>query len=271
MPRPDPTALAVAAQAFRKEVRRGQWQGPTSGAVPGALQANLAVMPAAEAAAFEAFCQLNPRPCPLLGRTAPGDPRIAALAEDLDIRTDLPAYRILRDGAPAERVETLTGIWHDDTVALAIGCSFSFESAMMQAGIPVRHITAGRNVAMYVSGIETKPAGPFGGPMVVSMRAIPAARAGELTALCDRFPFAHGAPVHIGAPKEIGIADIARPEFGDQPLIEPGDVLAFWACGVTGQMALRHARLPLAAAHEPGHMLVTDRDASAPGLAAWAA
>ncbi|MEM6946284.1 MAG: putative hydro-lyase [Pseudomonadota bacterium] len=263
--------LAEAAQSFRKEARSGAWTRPTAGVVPGALQANLAVVPGDEAANFERYCQLNPRPCPLLGRTAPGDGAIPTLGHNLDIRHDLPAYRVLRDGAPAECVETLDAIWRQDMVAFAIGCSFSFEAAMEAAGIPVRHWIGGRNVAMYISGIETKPAGPFGGPMVVSMRAVPADRARELHALCAGFPFAHGAPIHIGAPEEIGIADVAAPDFGDMPEIAEGDVLAFWACGVTAQMALRHARLPLAATHEPGHMLVTDLDAAAPGLAAWQA
>ncbi|MEO1532004.1 MAG: putative hydro-lyase [Pseudomonadota bacterium] len=266
-----PDEIAADAQSFRRSVRRGDWTGPTTGVAHGALQANLAVLPASHAAAFEAYCQMNPRPCPLLGRTKPGGREISELARDLDITRDVPAYRVLRDGEPAERIDTLESIWTDDTVVFAIGCSFSFEAAMENAGIPVRHWQRQANVPMYVSNIDTRPSGPFGGKMVVSMRGVPAARASELHALCAQFPFAHGAPVHIGDPAEIGIADTATPDFGDAPHVEPGDVLAFWACGVTAQMALRHARLPLAAAHEPGHMLVTDLDASAPGLAAWAA
>ncbi|MEM7500215.1 MAG: putative hydro-lyase [Pseudomonadota bacterium] len=263
--------IAADAQSFRSRVRSGEWTGPTSGAAHGALQANLAIMPAAHAPAFERYCQLNPRPCPMLGRTEPGSVAMPELAEGLDIRRDVPAYRVLRNGKPAERLETLTPIWSDDTVVFAIGCSFSFEAAMEDAGIPVRHWLKKANVPMYISGIDTKPSGPFGGKMVVSMRGVPADRADELHALCARYPFAHGAPVHIGDPAEIGIMDIEHPDFGDDPYLEEGDVLAFWACGVTAQMALRHARLPLAAAHEPGHMLVTDLDAAAPGLAAWQA
>ncbi|MEL6767833.1 MAG: putative hydro-lyase [Pseudomonadota bacterium] len=266
-----PDQIATDAQSFRRHVRSGDWTGPTTGVAHGALQANLAVMPAAYAPAFEAYCQLNARPCPMLGRTEPGGRAIPELARDLDIARDVPAYRVLRDGEPAERVETLESIWGDDTVVFAIGCSFSFEAAMEDAGIPVRHWQRQANVPMFISNIDTKSSGPFGGKMVVSMRGVPADRAPELHALCARYPFAHGAPVQIGDPAEIGITDIAKPDFGDDPYIEEGDVLAFWACGVTAQMALRHARLPLAAAHEPGHMLVTDLDASAPGLAAWAA
>ncbi|MEO0428179.1 MAG: putative hydro-lyase [Pseudomonadota bacterium] len=266
-----PDEIATDARSFRKRVRSGEWKGPTTGAAHGALQANLAVMPASHAEAFETFCHLNPRPCPLLGRTAPGRREIPELAHDLDIARDVPAYRVLRHGAPAEKLDTLEPIWADQTVVFAIGCSFSFEAAMEGAGIPVRHWQRRANVPMYLSNIDTKPSGPFGGKMVVSMRGVPADRASELQALCSRFPFAHGAPVHIGDPAEIGITDIAKPDFGDDPYVEEGDVLAFWACGVTAQIALRHARLTLAAAHEPGHMLVTDLDASAPGLAAWAA
>lgn len=264
-------ALAAEAVAFRAEVRSGAWTTPTAGAVPGALQANLAVMPAAEAAAFETFCRLNPRPCPMLARTLPGEVALPSLGADIDVARDLPAYRLLRDGRPAERVASLAPYWADDTVAFAIGCSFSFEAAMARAGLALRHLAHGRNVAMYLSDIETVPVAPFGGRMVVSMRPIPEAQVEAVVALSARFPFAHGAPVHAGDPAAIGIRDLSAPDFGDPPASEPGDVPVFWACGVTAQMALREARLPFAAAHEPGHMLVTDLDAADPGLADWRA
>ncbi|MEO0761257.1 MAG: DUF1445 domain-containing protein, partial [Pseudomonadota bacterium] len=206
-----------------------------------------------------------------LGRTAPGGVAIPSLAGDLDIARDLPAYRLIRDGRPAERVTSLAGHWRADTVAFAIGCSFSFEDAMARAGLRLAHIEAGRNVPMYVSSIETTAVAPFGGPMVVSMRPVAEADLEAVHAISARFPFAHGAPVHAGDPAAIGIADLDRPDFGDPPDARPGEVPVFWACGVTAQMALRHARLPVAATHDPGHMLVTDLDAAAPGLADWQA
>lgn len=264
-------SLADAATAFRLRVRAGGWTRPTANVVNGALQANLAVVPAAHAADLAAFCRLNARPCPLLAQSAPGDPRLPTLGADLSVATDLPAYRVIRDGAPAERVGDLTALWQDDWTAFAIGCSFSFELAMLEAGLPLRHHTGGRNVPMYVTDRQTVASGPFGGPMVVSMRPLPPQAVETVAALCARFPFAHGAPVHVGDPAALGIADLGAPDFGDPPAGEPGDVPAFWACGVTLQMALRNARLPLCITHEPGHMLVTDRDAAAPGLEAWRA
>ncbi len=256
--------LPERAAAFRRRVRSGRCTTPTSGMVPGALQANLTILPAADADAFAEFCRLNPRPCPLLAMGAPGSRALPDLAADLDLATDVPAYRVLRDGEMAECLPTLAPLWRDDFVAFALGCSFSFEQAMEEAGIPVRHARLGKNVAMYVSNLTTTPNPPFHGPMVVSMRPIPADRATDVIDLCHRFPQAHGAPIHIGAPEDLGIRDILRPDFGDPPDVEAGEVCAFWACGVTAQIVLCQARLPLAITHEPGHMLITDLDASRP-------
>lgn len=251
---------------LRRRVREGAFRAPTTGHAPGWLQGNLAVLPKALADDFLAFCVRNPKPCPLLGVGEPGDPRLPALGADLDIRTDVPGYRVFRGGAPFERAPHLREVWRKDLVAFVIGCSFSFEESLARARIPVRHSAAGRNVPMYVTGIETRRAGPFGGPMVVSMRAFSPADAIRAIVLSDRQPLAHGAPVHIGDPAAIGIRDLAAPEFGDPPILEPGDVPVFWACGVTPQVAIREAAPDLAITHEPGHMLVTDRPAEAAGI-----
>ena len=264
----DPLGGQIASQAtaFRKKIRSGEWTGQTAGAVPGALQANLAVVPGEMADAFNRFCRSNPRPCPLLARTDAGERALPVLGHDLDVTRDAPAYRIFRHGERAERVETLADIWRDDFVAFALGCSFSFEDAMEQAGIPVRHARLGKNTAMYITSIQTVPSGPFGGPMVVSMRPTRPEMVERVRELCAAFPLAHGAPIHVGDPATIGIADVHRPDFGDTPDIYEGEVCAFWACGVTPQLALQEARLEIAAAHEPGHMLVTDLDAASPSL-----
>jgi len=265
-PNPLDGRLARQAIEFRAKVRSGQWTGQTAGAVPGALQANLVIVPGRSAEAFSGFCAANPKPCPVLAKTDAGVRTLPALGHDLDVTRDAPAYRIFRNGERAKRVETLADIWREDFVAFALGCSFSFEDAMETAGIPVRHVRNGKNTAMYITSIQTVPSGPFGGPMVVSMRPIRPERAESVRELCSAFPLAHGAPIHIGNPAAIGIADIQAPDFGDAPDIYDSEVCAFWACGVTPQLALQQARLEIAATHEPGHMLVTDVDAASPSL-----
>lgn len=243
---------------WRHRARSGAHRTHTAGAAAGFLQGNLAIVPAPAAPDFLLYCHRNPKPCPLIGVSGPGDPRLPRLGTDLDLRTDLPAYRAFRDGGPGERLEDLSGIWRDDLVAFVLGCSFSFEDALVAADIPVRHIEAGTNVAMYRTAIETRAAGPFAGPLVVTLRAFRPADAIRAIVLSERFRLAHGAPVHIGDPAAIGIPDLAAPDFGDPPVIEAGDVLVYWACGVTPQLALRDAGLDLVVTHEPGHMLVTD-------------
>ncbi|WP_366465310.1 putative hydro-lyase [Paracoccus methylarcula] len=220
---------------LRAEIRAGRFEGPTAGQGGDALQANLVILGAEDAIDFLRFCQMNPRPCPVLAVGEAGDPGLPLLGRGIDLRHDLPRYRVWRDGELAGEPTDIAALWRDDMVAFALGCSFSFEDALCQAGIPVRHQQAGRNVAMYRTDIATRPAGRFSGPLVVSMRAMPAADAIEAVKICDRFPLAHGAPVHLGDPAQIGIADIMRPDYGDAPIIEPGDIPVFWACGVTPQ------------------------------------
>lgn len=255
---------ALAPDALRRVIRQNRFNGPTAGCAPGRLQGNLAILPEALASDFLRFCQQNPKPCPLIGVSEPGNPCIPSLGCDLDIRTDLGGYRVFRgDAERHESVRDLSTVWRDDLVTFVLGCSFSFEDAILRAGIPIAHIAQDRNVPMYVTNRETTTCGSFGGPVVVSMRAFRAEDAIQAVLLSDRYRLAHGAPVHLGDPSEIGIADLSNPDFGDAPTLRPGDVPVFWACGVTPQMAIRRARPDLAITHEPGHMLVTDLSADA--------
>ena len=248
-----------AALLARLAVRRGEHRGPTAGLAPGHVQANLAIVPADVAPAFERFCRSNPVPCPLLAVSKPGDHRFPELGADLDLRTDFPRYRVYRHGLMVEEPGDLMSLWRDDLVAFAIGCSFSFEEALLAAGLPVRHIERGCNVPMYVTDRECVAVPPFAGRMVVSMRPMTPAQAERAAAVTGRYAAVHGAPVHIGDPAALGIRDLSLPEFGDAVPLAPGEVPVFWACGVTPQVALAAARLPFAIAHSPGHMLVTDR------------
>jgi len=249
-----PTGLAA-----RPAIRRRDHIGPTSGIAPGFVQANLAILPQSMADDFLRFCQLNPKPCPLIGVAAPGDWRIPELAEDLDIRTDLPRYRVWRDGGLVEEPTDLLRWWRDDLVTFAIGCSFSFEQALLEAGIEVRHISCNCNVPMYRTSIATVPAGRFHGPLVVSMRPLKPTDAIRAIEITSRYPLVHGAPVHIGKPELIGIADLAAPDYGDAVPIGDDEIPVFWACGVTPQSVIAVARPEFCITHYPGAMLVTDR------------
>ena len=250
-------SFSTGAQV-RQAARSGALDAPTAGLAQGFQQGNIVILPAALADDFLRFCVRNPKPAPLLGVSEPGDPSLPTVGRDIDIRRDVPRYRIFRNGEHTDTITDLDGVWRDDFVTFVLGCSFSFETALVRDDIPVRHIEAGRNVPMYVTDIETRSAGPFGGPMVVSMRPFAPKDAIRAVILSSRLPEAHGAPVHLGDPAAIGIADLARPDFGDAPDIRPGDVPLFWACGVTPQSAIRRARPQIAIVHEPGHMLVTD-------------
>ena len=243
---------------LRRAIRARKFTSHTAGQCPGYAQGNLAILPRDYAAEFLRFAQLNPRPCPILGMSEPGDPRIPQVAEDLDIRTDISQYVVFRNGEPVGDVDDLMEVWRDDLVAFIIGCSFSFEEALKEDGIPVRYVERGHNVSMYRTNVPTAEAGRFGGPLVVSMRPMKPAQAIRAIQITSRFPNVHGAPVHFGDPAAIGIRDIARPDFGDPTEILPGEVPVFWACGVTPQSAIRKAKPPLAIAHKPGCMLVTD-------------
>lgn len=254
-------------QEARLPIREGKWTGPTAGLALGYTQANLVILPKEWAFEFLLFCQRNPKPCPVLDVTDVGSPHPVRVAPGADLRTDLPKYRIYRYGKLDAEVTQITHFWQDDMVAFLLGCSYTFEAALLAAGIPVRHIEEERNVPMYITSIECTPAGHFRGPMVVTMRPIPSRQVVEAVEVTARFPKAHGAPVHIGDPAAIGVEDLARPDFGDAVTIKEGEVPLFWACGVTPQVAAREARPELMITHAPGHMFITDvRDEE---LARW--
>lgn len=244
--------------AIRARIRRGEHPGNTSGLAPGFVQCNLVILPDAHAHDFLRFCQANPRPCPVVAMNAtPGDPGLPALG-DIDIRHDIPRYRVFENGTAGDDVDSIADLWRDDLVVFALGCSFSFEEALLADGLEVRNVSEGVNVPMYRTNIPCQPAGPFAGNLVVSMRPFAAADAIRAIQICTRFPAVHGAPVHLGQPGEIGIRDLASPDFGDAVSIRDGEMPLFWACGVTPQVALENARLPFAITHSPGCMLVTD-------------
>lgn len=248
---------------FRQAVRSGKFRGPTAGYCGDFAQANLAIIPAAHAHDFLRFCQSNPKACPLLAVGEPGQWHVPALGREVDIRNDVPGYNVYRDGKFAGEVRSLAELWENDFVVFAIGCSFSFEDMLAKEGIGLRHVEEGRNVPMYRTNIPNQRAGKFGGELVVSMRPMRGADAIRAIQITSRFPGVHGAPVHIGDPAELGIADLSKPEFGDAVTIRDGELPVYWACGVTPQTALMSARLPLAIAHKPGYMLMTDiRNAS---------
>ncbi len=243
---------------IRTDIRAGRITGVTTGRGSGFVQANLAVLPKEQAYDFLLFCQRNPRPCPLLEVTDAGSADPVGMAPGADLRTDIPRYRIYRDGALAEEVTDVTPYWRDDLVAFLLGCSFTFEWALLEAGIPLRHINRGQNVAMWRTSIECRPAGIFHGPMVVSMRPIPASMVAAAVTASARFPSAHGAPIHVGDPAAIGIKDITRPDWGDAQEMERGDVPVFWACGVTPQAVALASKPAFMITHSPGHMFLTD-------------
>ena len=242
----------------RLAIRRRRHTGHTAGLAPGHVQGNLCILPREYAEEFREFCERNPKPCPLIGMSAPGDPRIPALGADLDIRTDVPKYRVYEHGVLREEVPDLKALWRDDLVSFVLGCSFSFEEALIQAGLHLRYVDEGRNVPMYRTSVDTTPAGRFRGKLVVSMRPFKAADAIRAIEITSRYPRVHGSPVHIGFPEKIGISDLGRPWAGDPTEVKDDELPLFWACGVTPQSVVLDAKPSLCITHAPGHMLVTD-------------
>lgn len=245
-------------RAERLRIRLGTFTGPTSGVAPGNVQANLVILPRALANDFLRFAQANPKPCPVLAVSEPGEPTFPTLGRELDIRTDLPRYRVWKHGELVEEPTDIKDVWRDDLVSFAIGCSFSFEEALIEDGIEVRHIACDRNVPMYRTSIPCVPAGVFHGPLVVSMRPLRPADAIRAVQITSRFPSVHGAPVHLGMPESIGIRDIAKPDYGDAVPIRPDELPVFWACGVTPQAAIAAVKPEFCITHAPGSMLITD-------------
>lgn len=250
--------INASAVEVRAAIRTGSYDGHTAGLAAGKLQCNLAILPERFALDFLRFCQRNPKPCPLVGVGDTGDPTLPTLGGDIDIRTDVARYRVFRNGTLSEEVTDITDVWDDDLVTVALGCSFTFENALLRNGIPVRHVETGRNVPMFRSNIDLVPAGRFGGQMVVTMRPIPENQVEQAREISRRFPQAHGAPIAVGDPAQIGISDLSRPDWGDAVDVKSGEVPVYWACGVTPQNVLLDAGLSICITHSPGHMLIAD-------------
>jgi uncharacterized protein YcsI (UPF0317 family) len=248
----------ISAADVRAAARRGQWRGTTGGHCLAYQQANLVILPQEAAVEFAAFCTRNPTPCPLLEITPPGDPEPAHAAPGADLRTDLPGYRVYRKGTLAEQRCDIRDLWRDDLVAFLLGCSLTFEHALIEAGVSLRNVERDTMIPIFVSNLACVPAGRFHGPMVVTMRPIPAAQVDRVFALSARYPHAHGAPVHVGDPGAIGITDLGRPDYGEPVPIEAQENPVFWGCGVTPQAVAEKAHVDLMIPHEPGQMFVTD-------------
>ncbi len=254
----DVSSLPATPREIRELIRGGAIARNTAGMAPGHVQANLAILPRDLAFDFLLFCQRNPKPCPLIEVVEAGQTEPRETAPGADLRSDTPKYRVYRHGEMTEETADVSEYWRDDLVSFLLGCSFSFESAMERAGVPLRHIEAGTNVSMFVTDIETAPAGAFSGPMVVSMRPIPRDQVVRTVQVTSRFPGVHGAPVHVGDPAAIGIRDVGAPDLGDPVEIRDGEVPVFWACGVTPQAVAMRSKPPLMITHSPGHMFITD-------------
>lgn len=249
---------AKKALPVRTQIRSGAWHSHTSGLASDHVQGNVVILPEVLATDFLRYCQRNPKPCPLLAVSEPGNPLLPGLGDDVNISTDLPRYRVWHHGTVVDEPTDISKLWRNDLVTFVLGCSFSFEQALLEAGLPLRHIQQGRNVAMYRTNIQTQPAGVFSGPMVVSMRPMKAAAAIRAVQVTSRFPNVHGAPVHLGDPALIGISDLGAPDYGDAVEVMADEIPVFWACGVTPQAALAHARPAFCITHAPGAMLITD-------------
>jgi uncharacterized protein YcsI (UPF0317 family) len=247
----------------RLDIRAGKHRGNTVGLAPGHVQGNVCILPSEYAEEFRLFCERNPKPCPLLAMSKPGDPMLPSLGHDLDIRTDVPRYRVFRDGKQAEDVTDLRALWRDDLVTFVLGCSFSFEQALMEAGLRLRYVDEGKNVPMFRTNVDTVPAGRFRGKLVVSMRPFKPAEAIRAVEITSRYPRVHGSPVHLGRPDLIGIADLGKPWAGDPTEVRADELPVFWACGITPQSVVLDAKPSLCITHAPGHMLVTDLENSA--------
>lgn len=248
---------------LRAAIRSGAFSGHTAGLAPGKLQCNIAILPEAYALDFLRFCLRNPKPCPIVGIGETGDPALPTLGPDIDICNDLPRYRLYQDGQFAGEVTDISAHWRKDMVTVALGCSFTFERALMAAGIPMRHVEQNLTVPMYRTSLPLVRGNMFGGTMVVSMRPLRGGDVPRAVEICAKYPHAHGAPVHVGDPAAIGVTDLDMPDWGQAVHMRPDEVPVFWACGVTSQNALLSAGIPLVITHAPGHMLISDIDEDA--------
>ena len=243
---------------IRSLIRKGKWDKPTAGLAMGYAQANLVILPQKYAFDFLLFCQRNPKPCPLLEVLEPGKYHTEYLSSDADIRTDIPLYNVYRKGKLDRTVKDIKIFWKPNFVSFLLGCSFSFEEAMLRGKIPIRYIEENKNVSMYITSIPCKPAGVFHGPLVVTMRPIPSDKVSRAVQITSRYAWVHGAPIHVGDPSAIGIEDLRKPDFGDPVTIKKGEVPIFWACGVTPQAVVMKVKPELCITHAPGHMFISD-------------
>jgi uncharacterized protein YcsI (UPF0317 family) len=243
---------------IRTLIRKGKWDKPTAGLAMGYAQANLVILPQKHAFDFLLFCQRNPKPCPLLEVLEPGKFRTEFLSSDAEIRTDIPRYNIYRKGKLETTVTEIKSLWKRDFVTFLLGCSFSFEEALLRSKIPIRHIEENKNVPMFITNISCKPAGTFHGPLVVTMRPVPPDKVTRAVQITARYASVHGAPIHIGDPSKIGIKNMSKPDFGDPVTIKKGEIPVFWACGVTPQAVVMRAKPEFCITHTPGHMFISD-------------
>ncbi|MBT8153421.1 putative hydro-lyase [Epibacterium ulvae] len=253
-------AQELSLHALRDALRFDSYTGHTAGLCAGRLQCNLVILPNSYAADFRNFCDRNPKACPLVAVSEPGQPYLPSLDSDVDLRRDVPLFHLYRNGQFDLKLFNIETLWQEDLTAFAIGCSFSFERALLAAGIPLRHHALQRNVPMFQTTVHCVPSGAFSGPVVVSMRPVREEDLAQVVRICEAYPHAHGAPFHIGDPKEIGISDISAPDWGDATPIKDGEVPVFWGCGVTTQVALATAAPELAITHAPGAMLILNTD-----------
>jgi uncharacterized protein YcsI (UPF0317 family) len=251
--------MISAPRELRHAIRNSQYRGLTTGLAPGYVQANLAIIPASVAENFISFCKANAQACPVLGVREPGDPSLPALGAAIDVRADLPAYRVYRNGQYVDTPTNISSIWQPDHVAIAIGCWFSMEDALMRAGVRLRHVELGIQGPLFRANRQTAAVGPFGGPLVVSIRPFASKDVPIVKQVTGRFPRVHGEPIHQGPAAALGIADITKPDFGEAMDILPGEVPLYWGCGLTALAALEISKIPLFITHAPGAMLVTDR------------
>jgi uncharacterized protein YcsI (UPF0317 family) len=246
------------SRLFREHVRKGEWRKSTVSVCPGFVQANVVILPKEFALDFTIFCLRNPQPCPILEILEAGDFRVYDLASDADIRTDVPMYRIFEKGEMVAEKDNIKEHWSPDLVTFLIGCSYTFEEALVRGGVPVRNYLEGKDPGVYVSSIMCRPAGIFSGPMMVTVRPIPPEQVSRAVQITSRFPRTHGAPLHIGDGTSIGIADLDKIDFGEVPEREEGEIPVFWGCGITPQMVALHSKVPFMITHKPCHMFVSD-------------
>ena len=250
--------LPKIPRSIRGLIRNGELTKPTTGMAPGYVQSNLVILPKDLAFDFLLFCKRNPKPCPVIDVVESGLYEPINTAPGADLRVDVAMYSVFKYGELECEVEDITEYWREDFVSFLIGCSFTFESALIKSGISLKHVENATNVSMYVTNIQTERAGVFRGPMVVTMRPIPRNKVDQAIQITARYPAVHGAPIHVGDPSEIGIKNICKPDFGDPVKLIDDEVPVFWACGVTPQAVARNSKPELMITHSPGYMFITD-------------